>query len=133
MNRDTGFETFIEPMVPRVTYDENNNLAKVLVVSRPVPYPNDSEGWLVTNIYDPVSESDTSQTKGSTGQERSVSDSDTGELLSEEDIRAMTKAQLLEYGASIGVDGLTDKMLVDDIRNAILDYQLELDAEPGGS
>ncbi len=133
VNRDTGFETFIEPMVPRVTYDENNNLAKVLVVSRPVPYPNDSEGWLVTNIYDPVSESDTSQTKGSTGQERSVSDSDTGELLSEEDIRAMTKAQLLEYGASIGVDGLTDKMLVDDIRNAILDYQLELDAEPGGS
>lgn len=137
VNRDTGFETYVDPMVPRVIYDENNNLAKVLVVSRPVPYPNDPEGWLVTNIYDPVSESDTEQTedqaKGFTGQDDNVSDSDTDGLLSEEDIRAMTKSQLLEYGASIGMEGLTDKMLVDDIRNAILDYQMELAADQGGN
>lgn len=136
VNKESGFVSYAETLVPRVVYDEKNNLAEVQTFCRPVPYPRDWEGWLVTNIYDPVSESDTVQqnrffTDGDYSLNPDVSESDTTELKSESEIRAMKKEDLLTYAASIGLDILSDTMLKEEILNAVLDYQEELLAEQG--
>lgn len=131
VSKDSGFTSYAEPLVPRVVYDEKNNLAEVQVFSRPVPYPRDWEGWLVTNIYDPVSESDTTQhSRMFAGEDldldSGVSESDTPGFKTNEEINAMKKDELLAYAALIGLEGLSDSMLKEDILNAVLDYQGEI-------
>lgn len=119
VEKEGRFSSYAAPIVPRVVYDTKNNMAEVQMFSRPVPYPHDRKGWLVANIYDKVSKSDISEPAGQ--EEDSIS------FKSTEEINAMTKAQLLEYGESIGVEGLTSSMLVDEIRATILDYQAEVE------
>ena len=115
VDEEDGFRSYAESIVPRVVYDTKNNMAEVQMFSRPVPYPYDWEGWLVANIYDKVSDSDIS----------TLSDNASDEIVfkTEDELNSMTKDELLEYGASIGVDGLTSSMLKDDILSAIIDYQ----------
>lgn len=138
VSKERGFESYAEPLVPRVVYDEKNNLAEVQTFSRPVPYPHDWEGWLVTNIYDPVSDSDTAQhSRMFAGEDLTsdsgVSESDTLGFKANEEIEAMKKDELLEYAALIGVEGLSESMRKEDILNAVLDYQNEIQDEMGGN
>ncbi len=45
------FESHAEKMVPRCVSSELNNVIELHMYSRPVPYPLDVNGWMVTNIY----------------------------------------------------------------------------------
>ena len=62
-----------------------------------------------------------------------VSESDTLGFKANEEIEAMKKDELLEYAALIGVEGLSESMRKEDILNAVLDYQNEIQDEMGGN
>lgn len=121
--KGTGFVSYAERIVPRVVADETSNVVEVQMFSRPVPYPEDWEGWLVTNIYDAVGDEDTDD---ESGLDTSTLDGDGVYIKTEDEINAMTtKAPLIEYGESIGMDSLNTTMTVVELKEAILTYQAE--------
>lgn len=121
--KGTGFVSYAERIVPRVVADETNNVVEVQMFSRPVPYPEDWEGWLVANIYDAVGEEDIDDESGIGTPSL---DGDGVDIKTEDEINAMTtKKSLIEYGESIGMDNLTTTMTVEELKDAILTYQAE--------
>ena len=91
--------------------------------SRPVPYPLDWEGWMVANIYGTMAES--TEDGGDVVHIDTLSEEGV-ELKSGEEINAMgRKADLIAYAESIGLSGLTDKMSLDELKSAVLNYQDE--------
>ena len=132
-----AFQSFAEKIVPRVVASEKNNTVEVQMYSRPVPYPLDVDGWLVANIYDQAGtgaslDGSRGGLTSSSGEDaRVVSHVDDGnpadggpDLKTESEINAMsTKAPLIAYGESIGLEGLTDASSVAELKSAILSYQ----------
>nr|WP_300838889.1 major capsid protein [uncultured Acetatifactor sp.] len=121
--KGTSFVSHAERMVPRVVPSEGDNIVEVQMFSRPVPYPLDWEGWMVANIYDPV----VAHMEDGGGDAHIAALSEEGvELKSAEEINAMgRKADLIAYAESIGLSGLTDKMSLDELKSAVLNYQDE--------
>lgn len=121
--KGTSFVSHAERMVPRVVASEGDNIVEVQMFSRPVPYPLDWEGWMVANIYDPVAAS--TEDGGDVTHIDTLSEEGV-ELKSAEEINAMgRKADLIAYAESIGLSGLTDKMSLDELKSAVLNYQDE--------
>lgn len=118
-----NFVSYAEKIIPRLVVDEKNNMMEVQVFSRPVPYPYDWESWLVANIYDePLTEidshMDTYMENGFTGEP---------EFKTAEEINAMTKkADVIAYAESIGLDKLDAELKLDELKNAVLNYQEEM-------
>ena len=122
VKKGEGFHSYAEPIVSRLVDDENNNMVDVQAFSRPVPYPKDWDGWLVANTNDVSGQSDDSKT---------VSDSDTTEVTykTADEINAMSaKVDLIAYGESIGMTGLSSSSSLAELRTAILNYQEEKQA-----
>lgn len=139
-----GFKSYAQRIVPRIVEDEGNNLVEVQVFSRPVPYPFDWDSWLVTNIYEDTGtavesldgifddeEKDNIRLFGDEDSNQAESDTsgtpgDGIQLKTIEEINAMTtKAPLIEYADSIGLHGLTTSSSVQEMKDAILNYQEE--------
>ncbi|MCI9142576.1 MAG: hypothetical protein HFH87_08140 [Lachnospiraceae bacterium] len=121
--KGTSFVSYAERIVPRVVASEGDNIVEVQMFSRPVPYPLDWEGWMVSNIYDPVATSSNVEDINVL-EEESLQEG--VELKSEEEIQAMNKkADLIAYAESIGKSGLTTEMTLDELRTAVLNYQEE--------
>jgi hypothetical protein len=111
------FKSYAEKIVPRVRADENNNLVEIQVFSRPVPYPRDWESWMVANIYD-------STNSVSTLSDDTAVPAGETELKSEEEINALkTKAEVIAYGESIGMTGLSDSDSLANLKTAVIEYQ----------
>ena len=123
-----GFKSYAERIVPRLVGDEKSNMAEVQAFSRPVMYPNDMDGWLVANIYDETASTQTeADNSGDTHEPPTV---DTSTLKTEAEITAMTKkAELIVYATSIGLSGLDNTMKLDELQDAILNYQEEIYGE----
>ncbi len=120
--KGASFVSHAERMVPRVVASEGDNIVEVQMFSRPVPYPLDWEGWLVANIYDPAAAS----ADGGGDTHIDALSEEGVELKSAEEINAMgRKADLIAYAESIGLSGLTDKMSLDELKSAVLNYQDE--------
>lgn len=125
--KGTSFVSYAERIVPRVVASEGDNIVEVQMFSRPVPYPLDWEGWMVSNIYDPVATSSNVEDINVPEEESLLEGI---ELKSEEEIQAMNKkADLIAYAESIGKSGLTTEMTLDELRTAVLNYQEELYGE----
>lgn len=133
--KDGHFVSHAEKIVPRVVADENNNILEVQAFSRPVPYPLDWDGWMVANIYDHVGYDKEEQPKHiqnpqntQDSQDSQDSQEDDGaNAKTEDEINAMTtKKELLEYAASVGLEGLSDKSSLQDLKAAIIAYQQDL-------
>lgn len=131
---DGRFVSYAEKMVPRLITSDTNNVAEVLVYSRPVPYPNDWEGWMVTNIYekaasdDTDSHSDTTDQSNASGQNivSDAVDDAAVDLKTEEEINKLSsKAAVIAYGESIGMTGLSDSSTLADLKTAVINYQQE--------
>lgn len=123
-----GFKSYAEKIVPRLVGDEKSNMAEVQAFSRPVMYPNDMDGWLVTNIYDEVASTQTEADNSVDTHEPPTADVST--LKTEAEITAMTKkAELIAYATSIGLSGLDNSMKLDELQDAILNYQEEIYGE----
>lgn len=121
------FVSYADKIVPRVVPDEKGNILEVQTFSRPVPYPLDWDGWMVANIYDAAS----SEEDGRMGEPSGVDEADDpqGEVVvkTEQEINGMsTKKELLDYADSIGLDGLSDKSTLQELKDAIITYQQEL-------
>lgn len=123
-----GFKSYAEKIVPRLVGDEKSNMAEVQAFSRPVMYPNDMDGWLVANIYDEVASTHTEADNSVDTHEPPTADVST--LKTEAEITAMTKkAELIAYATSIGLSGLDNSMKLDELQDAILNYQEEIYGE----
>lgn len=123
-----GFKSYAEKIVPRLVGDEKSNMAEVQAFSRPVMYPNDIDGWLVANIYDETASSQTEADNSVDTHEPPTVD--TGTLKTEAEITAITKkAELIAYATSIGLSGLDNTMKLDELQDAILNYQEEIYGE----
>ena len=123
-----GFKSYAEKIVPRLVGDEKSNMAEVQAFSRPVMYPNDIDGWLVANIYDEVASSQTEADNSVDTHEPPTVDIST--LKTEAEITAITKkAELISYAKSIGLSGLDNSMKLDELQDAILNYQEEIYGE----
>ena len=123
-----GFKSYAEKIVPRLVGDEKSNMAEVQAFSRPVMYPNDMDGWLVANIYDEVASTQTEADNSVDTHEPPTADVST--LKTEAEITAMTKkAELIAYATSIGLSGLDNSMKLDELQDAILNYQEEIYGE----
>lgn len=123
-----GFKSYAEKIVPRLVGDEKSNMAEVQAFSRPVVYPNDMDGWLVANIYDEVASTQTEADNSVDTHEPPTADVST--LKTEAEITAMTKkAELIAYATSIGLSGLDNSMKLDELQDAILNYQEEIYGE----
>lgn len=123
-----GFKSYAEKIVPRLVGDEKSNMAEVQAFSRPVMYPNDMDGWLVANIYDETASTQTEADNSVDTHEPSTVDA--GTLKTEAEITAMTKkAELIAYATSIGLSGLDNSMKLDELQDAILNYQEEIYGE----
>lgn len=123
-----GFKSYAEKIVPRLVGDEKSNMAEVQAFSRPVMYPNDMDGWLVANIYDEVASTQTEADNSVDTHEPPTADVST--LNTEAEITAMTKkAELIAYATSIGLSGLDNSMKLDELQDAILNYQEEIYGE----
>lgn len=121
-----NFKSYAEKIVPRVVSSEINSIKEVQLFSRPVPYPKDQEGWLVANIYTTLvgkDDSEDSVTEDEPDSEASLS--------TEAQINAMTtKAAVVAYGASIGMDKLTtDDGTLTELKAAVIDYQKDVYGE----
>ena len=124
-----GFKSYAEKIVPRLVGDEKSNMAEVQAFSRPVMYPNDMDGWLVANIYDETASTQTEADNSVDTHEPPTADVST--LKTEAEITAMTKkAELIAYATSIGLSGLDNSMKLDELQDAILNYQEEIYGEP---
>lgn len=120
-----GFKSYAEKIVPRLVGDEKSNMAEVQAFSRPVMYPNDMDGWLVANIYDETASTQTEADNSVDTHEPPTADVST--LKTEAEITAMTKkAELIAYATSIGLSGLDNSMKLDELQDAILNYQEEI-------
>lgn len=123
-----GFKSYAEKIVPRLVGDEKSNMAEVQAFSRPVMYPNDMDGWLVANIYDETAFTQTEADNSVDTHEPPTVDTST--LKTEAEITAMTKkAELIVYATSIGLSGLDNTMKLDELQDAILNYQEEIYGE----
>lgn len=123
-----GFKSYAEKIVPRLVGDEKSNMAEVQAFSRPVMYPNDMDGWLVANIYDETASTQTEADNSVDTHEPPTVDA--GTLKTEAEITAMTKkAELIAYATSIGLSGLDNSMKLDELQDAILNYQEEIYGE----
>lgn len=123
-----GFKSYAEKIVPRLVGDEKSNMAEVQAFSRPVMYPNDMDGWLVANIYDETASTQTEADNSVDTHEPPKVDA--GTLKTEAEITAMTKkAELIAYATSIGLSGLDNSMKLDELQDAILNYQEEIYGE----
>lgn len=123
-----GFKSYAEKIVPRLVGDEKSNMAEVQAFSRPVMYPNDIDGWLVANIYDEVAA--TQKDADNSVDTHEPPTVDTGTLKTEAEITAITKkAELIAYATSIGLSGLDNSMKLDELQDAILNYQEEIYGE----
>lgn len=123
-----GFKSYAEKIVPRLVGDEKSNMAEVQAFSRPVMYPNDMDGWLVANIYDEVASTQTEADNSVDTHEPPTADVST--LKTKAEITAMTKkAELIAYATSIGLSGLDNSMKLDELQDAILNYQEEIYGE----
>lgn len=123
-----GFKSYAERIVPRLVGDEKSNMAEVQAFSRPVMYPNDMDGWLVANIYDETASTQTEADNSVDTHEPPTADVST--LKTEAEITAMTKkAELIAYATSIGLSGLDNSMKLDELQDAILNYQEEIYGE----
>lgn len=130
----SGFKSHAEKIIPRLVADEKLNTVEVQEFSRPVPYPYDWESWLVTNIYDePAAGADDEgiTTFGMEPQENGAETSggeqqEGTEIKTEAEINAMNrKADVIAYGESLGMSGLTEDMRLDELKEAVLNYQEE--------
>ena len=142
------FESHAERIVPRVLPDEKNNTIKVEEFSRPIPYPYDWDSWLVANIYDKAGStgSDSGEDDSFVGEDSqdedgksggsvstfsagNMSDTDDGTkvtLLTEKEIDAFRKkVDVIAYGESIGMEGLTEEPNLTALKEAVLNYQQE--------
>lgn len=123
-----GFKSYAEKIVPRLVGDEKSNMAEVQAFSRPVMYPNDMDGWLVANIYDETASTQTEADNSVDTHEPPTADVST--LKTEAEITAMMKkAELIAYATSIGLSGLDNSMKLDELQDAILNYQEEIYGE----
>lgn len=123
-----GFKSYAEKIVPRLVGDEKSNMVEVQAFSRPVMYPNDMDGWLVANIYDETASTQTEADNSVDTHEPPTADVST--LKTEAEITAMTKkAELIAYATSIGLSGLDNSMKLDELQDAILNYQEEIYGE----
>lgn len=123
-----GFKSYAEKIVPRLVGDEKSNMAEVQAFSRPVMYLNDMDGWLVANIYDETASTQTEADNSVDTHEPPTADVST--LKTEAEITAMTKkAELIAYATSIGLSGLDNSMKLDELQDAILNYQEEIYGE----
>lgn len=123
-----GFKSYAEKIVPRLVGDEKSNMAEVQAFSRPVMYPNDMDGWLVANIYDETASTQTEADNSVDTHEPPTADVST--LKTEAEITAITKkAELISYAKSIGLSGLDNSMKLDELQDAILNYQEEIYGE----
>ena len=123
-----GFKSYAEKIVPRLVGDEKSNMAEFQAFSIPVMYPNDMDGWLVANIYDEVASTQTEADNSVDTHEPPTADVST--LKTEAEITAMTKkAELIAYATSIGLSGLDNSMKLDELQDAILNYQEEIYGE----
>ena len=123
-----GFKSYAEKIVLRLVGDEKSNMAEVQAFSRPVMYPNDMDGWLVANIYDETASTQTEADNSVDTHEPPTADVST--LKTEAEITAMTKkAELIAYATSIGLSGLDNSMKLDELQDAILNYQEEIYGE----
>lgn len=129
--KGTEFQSHAERIVPRVVSSEGNNVIEIQMFSRPVPYPEDWEGWLVANIYDAVTEDGADEeTDDDTGIDTQQLDDGSVDLKTEDEINAMTKkADLISYAESIGLSGLTSDSTLEQLKEAIVTYQTEIYGE----
>lgn len=149
------FESHAEKIVPRCVSSELNNVIELHTYSRPVPYPLDVNGWMVTNIYensgnepeghmdfvdptdpyeffeslsdDPENPENPDDTPDpeDPGNPDGISDPEPN-LKTEEEINKLTsKASVIEYAASIGLAGLTTDSSLVDLKTAVINYQQE--------
>lgn len=117
---DKDWHSYAQPIVPRFLSDERNNVMEIQEFSRPVPFPHDQEGWMVANIYD--KSSDTGDTDIST---LSLQEPFDMELKTADEINAMKKEDIVAYAESIGLDGLSEKQKLDELKAAVLNFQEE--------
>ena len=140
------FESHAEKMVPRCVSSELNNVIELHLYSRPVPYPLDWDGWMVTNIYQiDGSENQTGASGNPDGQEDPVdpvkdasgsnepeshSENPSPVLKTEEEINKLTsKASVIAYAESIGLTGLSTDSPLAELKAAVINYQQEQSAE----
>lgn len=124
-----GFKSYAEKIIPRLVADEKNNMVEVQTFSRPVPYPHDWDGWLVVNIYDEPVSKEVSEDNVDTDEESL----DGVELKSLDEINSMTKkADVIAYAESIGLNDLNTEQKLDELKDAVLNYQEETYEEQGG-
>lgn len=117
------FKSFAERIVPRVVASEDNNMMEVQMLSRPVPYPYDCDGWLVANIHDDIAKSQNDADNSVDTDEPAQSGVT---LKSEAEIKAMNKkADVIAYAESIGLSGLSTDMKLEDLYESVLIYQNE--------
>lgn len=121
-----SFRSYAEKIVPRVVGNEIDSIKEVQLFSRPVPYPKDQEGWLVANIYTTL--------VGKDDSEDSVTEDDPdpdATLKTEAEINAITsKAAVVAYGTSIGMDKLTtDDGTLAELKVAVIAYQKDVYGE----
>ncbi|RKI24665.1 hypothetical protein D7V82_14670 [bacterium 1xD8-6] len=130
----SSFKSYAEKIIPRLVADEKLNTVEVQEFSRPVPYPHDWESWLITNIYDePAAGADDGgiTTFGMEPQENeaetfSGEQQEGTEIKTEAEINAMNrKTDVIAYGESLGMPGLTEDMRLDELKQAVLNYQEE--------
>ncbi len=130
------FRSYAEKIVPRIVADENSNVLEVQMFSRPVPYPLDWDGWIVANIYDQTTpgsggdeETHSGNSEDQTGGETSDNmQGDNGvKVLTEDEINGLTtKKKVIEYAASIGLEGLSDESSLQELKDAVIAYQRDL-------
>lgn len=120
------FKSYAEKIIPRLVADEKNNMTEIQTFSRPVMYPFDWESWLVANIYDePVT-----QEVADNSVDLDEEPMDGVLLKTEAEINAMTKkADVIDYAESIGLSGLTTEQRLDELKDAVLNYQGEVYGE----
>lgn len=116
------FKSYAEKIIPRLVADEKNNMVEVQAFSRPVPYPYDWDSWLVANIYDEPVSQEISENSVDLDEEPM----DRVELKTPDEINAMTKkADVVAYAESIGLNGLDAEQKLDELKDAVLNYQEE--------
>ncbi len=130
----SNFKSYAEKIIPRLVADEKTNTIEVQEFSRPVPYPKDWDSWLIVNINDePKPQGSGEETEASGMQSREIVEEafragmqEGTEIKEEAEITAMNrKADVIAYAASIGMDGLTEDMRLDELKDAVLNFQEE--------
>ncbi len=119
------FATYADKIIPRLVMDEKNNMAEVQVFSRPVPYPYDWEGWLVSNIYDEPQEE--AESYNLFMEEEPENWEGMSVFKTEAEINSMTrKADVIAYAESIGLNSLSEEQKLDELKACVLNFQEEI-------